>query len=144
MSVNGTSYGGPVTQSQLIASQAVNGGLSYQSASFDLVDGTTALIGTTEADFGRFRIMHRAVTCLTVDTFATPAVVTIGTNAPDYDNIYSWTLTNLDTVNEYLQGTLSGILTIAPNTAIYAKLTTPAGATAMTVIIELEGAYQGA
>jgi hypothetical protein len=144
MSVNGTSYGGPVTQSQLLESQAVNGGLSYQSDSFDLVGGTTALIGTTEAGFGRYRIMHRSVTCLTVDTFATPAVITIGTNAPDYDNIYSWTLTNLDTVNEYLQGTLSGILTIAPNTAIYAKLATPAGATAMTVLVELEGSYQGA
>ena len=144
MSVNGTSYGGSVTQDQLVQSQATNAGLSYRSVSFDLVGGTTTLIGTTEANLGRFRIQHRAVTCLTVDTFATPAVITIGKNGQDYDNIYSWTLTNLDTVNEYLQGTLSGILTIAPNTAIYAKLTTPAGATAMTVIIELEGAYQGA
>jgi hypothetical protein len=144
MSVNGTSYGGSVTQDQLVQSQATNAGLSYESAPFDLVGGTTVLIGTTEANLGRFRIQHRAVTCLTVDTFATPAVITIGTNAPDYDNIYSWTLTNLDTVNEFLQGTLSGVLTIAPNTAIYVKLATPAGATAMTVLVELEGSYQGA
>jgi hypothetical protein len=144
MSVNGTAYGGSVTQDQLVQSQATNAGLSYRSVSFDLVGGTTTLIGTTEANFGRFRIQHRAVTCLTIDTFATPAAITIGTNAPDYDNIYSWTLTNLDAVNKYLQGTLTSVLTIAPNTAIYAKLATPAGATAMTVIIEIEGSYQGA
>jgi len=133
-----------VTPAELNQQMALNAGLSYQSPSFDLVGGTTTLIGTTEANFGRFRIMHRAVTCLTVDTLATPAAITIGTNAPDYDNIYSWTLTNLDAVNKYLQGTLTGVLTIAPTTAIYAKLATPAGATAMTVLVEIEGSYQGA
>lgn len=145
MSVNGTAYGGSVTQSQLTQQVATNAGLTYRSAALDVVGGTTSLVGTTAAGDGRFRVTVLAARCVTVDTFATPAVISIGTNAADYDNIIAaWTLTDLDTVNQVLQQLLADGLTIAAGTAIYAKVVTPAGATAMTIVIEIQGVYQGA
>jgi hypothetical protein len=141
MSEHGTAYGGSVTQDQLTSAMETNGGIAFRSGAFDVVGGTTTLIGTTGTGKGRFRIMHRAVICKTVEGYATPAAITIGTNAPDYDNIFSWTLTSQDVVEEYLQGTSTGIITIPEGTAIYGKLATPAGADAMTVQLILEGAY---
>lgn len=141
-----------VTQAQLteqLATQtqqlATNAGLTYRSAAVDLVGGTNALIGTTAAGYGRFRVTLLAVRCVTVDTFATPAVISIGTNGTDYDNIIaSWTLTDLDTVNQVLQQLLADGLTVAAGTGIYVKVATPAGATAMTAVVEIQGVYQGA
>lgn len=137
----GTAYqGGGITPEQL----AMGAGNTLQSAVFDLVAGTTVLIGTTATTYGRARIMHRAVTCVAIDTPGTAAVISIGTNAPNYDNIIpTLTLTGLDTANEYLQGTIQNGTTIAPGTAVYAKLVTPTDGTALTVQVELEVVYQG-
>lgn len=132
-----------VTQDQLTQQLANGPGLSYKSPTFDLVGGTTVLIGTLQSGYGRFRPMHRAVTCVAVEGYSGNAVISIGTNAPDYDNIVpSLTLTDLDTVNKYLQGTVTGVLTSPAGAEIYAKLVTPSASTVLTAFIEIEGSYQ--
>lgn len=134
-----------VTQDAVSEQIATGPGTTLQSGVFDLVGGTDILVGTTAAIYGRARIMHRAVTCVAIDTPGTAAVISIGTNAPDYDNIVaSWTLTGLDTANEFLQTTLTNGTTLAPGTAVYAKLVTPTDGTALTVQVEVEIVYQGA
>lgn len=134
-----------VTQAQLTEQLANGPGLSYTSATFNLVGGTTVLIGTLESGYGRFRPMHSAVTCVAVEDYSGNAVISIGTNAPDYDNIVaSLTLTDLNTVNKFLQGIVTGVLTVAPGSAIYAKLVTPSASTVLTAFVEVEGSYQGA
>jgi hypothetical protein len=145
MSVNGTAFGGAVTQDQLTQEQASNGGLSYTSAAFDLVAGTNVVIGTTATGLGRFIPQAYAVECLTVTAFATPAVISIGTNGPDYDNIADGiTLTDVDTVNEFLRAAVLTGTSIAANTAIHVKLDTPAGADAMTAKFIVSGLYPDA
>jgi hypothetical protein len=145
MSVNGTSYGGSVTQDQLTQEQASNGGLSYTSAAFDLVAGANAVIGTTAAGLGRFIPQSYAVECLTVDTLLTPAVITIGTNSPDFDNIATGiTLTGITGVNFFARAAIVLGVSVAADTAIRVKLATPAGADAMTARVVISGLYPDA
>jgi hypothetical protein len=137
----GTSGARGVTQEQL----KTGAGYSLQSPVIDLTAtaGTATLIGTPSNDAAsRFAIMHRRVKALSIDNVSVSPVISIGTNAPDYNNIVaSWDLTSLDVVQEYLQTTASNIVAIPSGTAIYAAIVTPATADAMTAIVTVEGSH---
>lgn len=141
MSEFGTAYGGAVTQEQ----QKTGPGYSLQSAVIDLTAtaGTATLIGTPTNDGSTpFSIMHRRVKCQSIDNVSVAPVISLGTNAPNYDNIIaSWDLTDLDALQKYLQTTATGIVAIPSGTAIYAAIVTPATADAMTAIVTVEGAH---
>lgn len=132
-----------VTQESLTKQLELGAGVKMTSAAFDLVGGTTVLVGTTSSANGGAVITHRRAICLTAEDVTIVAAVSLGTNAPDYNNILaSWTLTNLDDVGRFIQTTIASGEIIAPGSGIYAKLIAPATATAQTAEIILELDYQ--
>jgi hypothetical protein len=119
----------------------------FPKTNISLLSSASTQIGTTENGTEMFypllavcEIMSSNVTVLTV-----PAIVSVGTNSPNYNNIVpATTLTSLYTLNSIMYPTLATIATSVPaNTGIFVKVTaaTVTGST-LNLRITLLGDYR--
>lgn len=101
--------------------------------------GSIFLFNNLPFSFGATKIMFH---CLTADSITVPPTISVGTNAPDYDNIFAaQQLPGLTAEKEYMSFPLDNQLLndIPANTPIYANISQAAQGTAQTITINVEG-----
>ena len=119
----------------------------FPKGSISLLSSGATLLGTTENGTENFYPMLYAVAIQSSNfsVLATPAVISIGTNSPNYNNILSGvTLTGSYLVNQVISSSIGGTVysAVAPNTGIYVKVTPLIGTgTAVAAHVTLLGDY---
>lgn len=105
--------------------------------------GATSL-GVVPSGCNQFVPTAVTIVCMTADTVAVVAALSIGTNSASYNNILAIsTLTGLTTANQCFTVPLVAVATSpAAGTEIFVKVTTGATATTQTANIYVTGFYR--
>lgn len=119
-------------------------GIQYTVSGIDLKAAAATLIFTTANIGKRFRPRKVTVECTAANTFAVACTLSVGQNSATYNDVLAASaITGVLAVNTMLafNTDLVAIVTVAPNTGVYVKVTVGATATTATGRVTVFGEY---